>query len=169
MSDAPDLRASDEDRERAAAEVREHFAAGRLDDDELSDRIEAIYKASTAGELQTLRADLPALPPAPAEQHAAFVERRTDLRRRLIQEAGGGFVSFAVCTAIWAVAGASGTFWPIWIGLVAILPMLRSGWLLYGPAPELDRVEEQLAHRREHDRHRNRDERHDRRDRRRGR
>jgi Domain of unknown function (DUF1707) len=149
VSDAPDIRASDADRERAATEIREHFAAGRLSADELSERMQAVYEAGTAGELGDLRADLPALPAAPAEQRAAFVERRAELQRRLLQETGGGLVLFAICTAIWLGAGATGTFWPVWVGLVAVLPILRSGWRLYGPAPELDRVEDDLARRRD--------------------
>jgi hypothetical protein len=58
----PELRASDEQRERAAAEIRDHFAAGRLDDEELAERRAAAYRARTQGELHALRADLPALP-----------------------------------------------------------------------------------------------------------
>jgi hypothetical protein len=53
-----------------------------------------------------------------------------------------------VCTGIWAATGADGGFWPAWILLVALIPALRNGWRLYGPAPELDRVEEELAARR---------------------
>jgi uncharacterized membrane protein len=43
MADDDTLRASDEQRERAAQEIREHFAAGRLTDEELSDRVQAAY------------------------------------------------------------------------------------------------------------------------------
>jgi Domain of unknown function (DUF1707) len=42
-----DLRVSDDQRERAVSEIREHFAAGRLNDDELSDRVQAAYSART--------------------------------------------------------------------------------------------------------------------------
>jgi hypothetical protein len=161
VSDAPDIRVSDEDRERAAAEIREHFAAGRLDADELGERIEAVYKASTAGELRALRTDLPVLPPGAAQQPAELVQRRAHLRRQLLQQTGGGVGSFAVCTAIWFAAGASGAFWPAWIGLVVLVALLRNGWLLYGPAPELDRVEQDLARKR--DRSARNERRHDRR------
>jgi hypothetical protein len=152
MSEHPELRASDEQRERAAAEIREHFAAGRLDDDELAERLDAVYRARTQGELQTLRADLPALPPTAAEARAELAARRARLRRQMIQEAGGAFGAFVLCTGIWAASGAQGSFWPIWIALVAVIPLLRNGWRLYGPAPELDRVEADLARGRSHDR-----------------
>ena len=45
-----------------AEEIREHFAAGRLDEDELNERLSAAYAAKTNGELAALRADLPGLP-----------------------------------------------------------------------------------------------------------
>ena len=35
-----------------------------------------------------------------------------------------------------------------WLVLVAVIPLVRNGWRLYGPAPELDRVAEDLAERR---------------------
>src|SRR5204863_6418162 len=53
--------------------------------------------------------------------------------------------AFLVCTAIWLTSGANGQFWPIWVALVAVIPLVRNGWRLYGPAPELDRVEEELT------------------------
>jgi hypothetical protein len=55
---------------------------------------------------------------------------------------------------IWLASRASGFFWPLWIALFAVIPLVRNGWRLYGPSPELDRVEHELAHRGERDRHR---------------
>ena len=63
----------------------------------------------------------------------------------MIQQTGGGLGLFVLCTAIWAAAGAQGSFWPIWVALAALIPLLRNGWRLYGPAPELDRVEADLT------------------------
>src|SRR5947209_4596514 len=76
MPDDHDLRVSDEQRERAAQDIREHFAAGRLTDEELSDRLQAAYSARTDRELQALLADLPKLPASPAQQKAEIVARR---------------------------------------------------------------------------------------------
>ena len=56
---APGLRASDADRERVAAALRRHHLDGRLDTDELQDRLGRCYAARTAGELAALTADLP--------------------------------------------------------------------------------------------------------------
>jgi hypothetical protein len=62
------IRASDADRERATARLREHFAAGRLTSEELDERITAALTAKTYGELRQLMADLPE--PAPAAPRA---------------------------------------------------------------------------------------------------
>jgi hypothetical protein len=162
VTDEPsELRASDEQRDAAAKEIRDHFAAGRLTDDELSDRLSAVYKARTESELRALRTDLPVLP---ATERAELVKRRRHLQRRALQEAGGALVPFVICVVIWAASGASGSFWPIWVLLVAAIPLLRTSWALYGPAPELDRVERELEERRlrsrEHGRGRHRGGRH---------
>ncbi|MBV9424597.1 MAG: DUF1707 domain-containing protein, partial [Solirubrobacterales bacterium] len=63
MSDPYSLRVSDEQRERAAQQIREHFAAGRLTEDELNERVQATVRAQTEEELRAVLADLPALPP----------------------------------------------------------------------------------------------------------
>jgi DUF1707 SHOCT-like domain len=146
----PEVRASDQDRERAAQEIREHYAAGRLTEEELSERVQAAYEARTEAQLRALRADLPKLPVSPQQRKAELVERRRHLQRRLLQESGGGLALFAICTAIWATSGAHGQFWPIWVAVVVLIPLLRNGWRLYGPAPELDRVEWELEARRRH-------------------
>ncbi|ASU86427.1 DUF1707 domain-containing protein [Nocardiopsis gilva YIM 90087] len=56
---APEIRASDTDRDRVAKLLQEHFAQGRLDNDEFSARLESAYKARTVGELDPLTRDLP--------------------------------------------------------------------------------------------------------------
>jgi hypothetical protein len=147
MADDPDIRASDEQRERAAQEIREHFAAGRLTDEELSERVQAAYSARTEGDLQRLMADLPRLPASPAQQKAELAQRRRHLQRRLLQETGGGLSLFVICTVIWFSSGGHNghsSFWPAWVLLVVLIPLLRNGWRLYGPAPQLDRVEREL-------------------------
>jgi hypothetical protein len=69
----------------------------------------------------------------------------------MLQEAGGGMGVFALCTAIWAASGATGQFWPIWVLLVCLIPLIRNGWRLYGPSPDLERVERELETRRRRD------------------
>lgn len=74
MARNPDMRASDHDRDRVAAALREHHAQGRLDVDEFKDRIEQAYSAKTLGELDALMHDLPEQDlyqlPVPADQRA---------------------------------------------------------------------------------------------------
>ena len=56
-----DVRASDLDRERAVEFLKAHYAAGRLQHDELAMRSDAAYRAVGLSELDWLTADLPAL------------------------------------------------------------------------------------------------------------
>lgn len=142
----PELRVSDEDRERVATELREHYAAGRIDGEELGDRLDRAYAARTAGELELLRADLPALE-APTTGRSAHVERRAQLTRQLVQTTGAAFAPFLICTLVWLVSGAGGGFWPAWLLLLPVILLVRNGWRLYGPAPDLDQVEQDLADR----------------------
>jgi hypothetical protein len=53
------MRISDAEREAAAAELREHFASGRLDQEELNERLDRVFAAKTRGDLTGLFADLP--------------------------------------------------------------------------------------------------------------
>ena len=62
-------RIGDAERDRAAAALSDHFAAGRLDRDEFDVRLTAAYAARTAGDLDPLFLDLP----APAAQGRAPV------------------------------------------------------------------------------------------------
>jgi hypothetical protein len=64
MAEQGQLRAADSDRDRAAADLREHFAAGRLSEAELGERLEAVYGATTVAELASVP-DLPDLRPLP--------------------------------------------------------------------------------------------------------
>lgn len=60
MARDPSLRASDDDRERVAVVLREAYAAGRLTNEEFTERLDATYAARTFGDLAPLTADLPA-------------------------------------------------------------------------------------------------------------
>ena len=148
MTEERGLRVSDDEREHAAWQLREHFAAGRLTTDELDRRLEALYAARTRGELGELLEDMPAVPATRAQLRAELATRRSPLQRRLLQQTGGALVPFVACTLIWALSGSHGGFWPAWVALAALIPLVRNLWRLYGPAPELDRVEAELAERR---------------------
>ena len=141
MSDPSSLRVADADREALIAELREHMLAGRLTSGEFEDRLGSAYGAKTRADLDALRADLPM---SPALLERSLAERRAHLRRRLLQEAGGSLSASLVCVAIWLAAGANGSFWPIWAILFTLLPVVRNGWRLLGPAPDEQAVEEHL-------------------------
>ena len=75
---APQLRVSDEDRERVVLALRDGAAEGRLTFDELAQRTERAYTAVSRSELDRLVDDLP----APAAAPGASVDRPTRKRRR---------------------------------------------------------------------------------------
>ena len=119
----PALRASDAERESTVAQLREHGAAGRLDVEELEQRVGAAYAARTHGELRALLEDLPARPVA-----------RSASPRRPDREWAGFLQVNLLLIAIWAVSGA-GYFWPAWVmvwwGLALVM---KSGPRLLGHA-----------------------------------
>jgi hypothetical protein len=112
-----DVRASDRERERSASRLRDHAGEGRLDVDELAERLDRAYAARTRAELDALTADLPDADPAEGGSRPTPVRPhpgRGDLRGQVT-----AFVAVNVLlVAVWAVTGA-GYFWPVW-------PML--GW-----------------------------------------
>lgn len=60
MRPAPQMKASDADRDEVVAALSEHFQAGRLTTEELEDRTGRALSARTLGELDALTTDLPA-------------------------------------------------------------------------------------------------------------
>jgi hypothetical protein len=147
VSDAAGIRVCDAEREQAADALREHYAAGRLSTEEFSERLDLAYQANTVQDLEGSRHDLPDLPLSPAARRAELQRRQSELRGQLLQRAGGALSPFVVCTLIWAATGASGGFWPVWTLIFPVVFLSRNIWRLYGPAPELDRVQRQLQHR----------------------
>ena len=69
----PDLRIGDAERERAASQLAEHYAVGRLTQDEHAERLDRIWAARTQAELDPVFVDLPghATAAPPAWQQAA--------------------------------------------------------------------------------------------------
>ena len=117
--EAPDLLASDAERDRHAEWLREHAAQGRIAVEELSQRLDRAYAARTRRELAALVRDLPAIP-APRERGEPEDRGRRELRGHLIS-----FVLVnLLLVGIWAMTG-GGYFWPVWsllgwgVGLVA--------------------------------------------------
>lgn len=145
------MRASDADREATARSLREHFAAGRLTEAELDERVTAAYAAREDAELVALTRDLPALPMTAPERSRALAERRADLRRRVLRESGSGLTAFLICVVVWTMTSPGGYFWPIWVALAVVAPLVRGGLRLYGPGADLDALERDLERRRQLD------------------
>ena len=59
MASGFEMRVGHEEREAVAAELREHYAVGRLTLDELNERLDKTFAAKTKGDLNALTTDLP--------------------------------------------------------------------------------------------------------------
>ncbi|TDC66524.1 DUF1707 domain-containing protein [Actinomadura sp. GC306] len=124
MAPNPDIRASDADRDRVAASLREHCGEGRITMDELHERLEAVYEAKTIGQLQEVTADLPEEDlyqlPVPASQLkstdlAAGASRVPEVSQHRAMWAAWASVS-AINITIWLIiAVTSGWVYPWWI------------------------------------------------------
>jgi hypothetical protein len=130
------MRASDEDRERTAALLREHHAVGRLTAEEFEDRLEGVFAARTHGDLDALVADLPAidlyqLPSAsirPAVRHrgrgGSGLDRRGD--GPILPRSVAGWFTWTAASSllliIWLGVGivAGGAAWLPWFLLIVI-------------------------------------------------
>jgi hypothetical protein len=63
MASGFEMRVSDAEREATAAELREHYASGRLTLDELNERVDQAFAARTRADLDALMRDLPSARP----------------------------------------------------------------------------------------------------------
>jgi hypothetical protein len=146
MSNPSQLRVADADREQLVEELRDHAVAGRLTSEELEERIGAAYEATTRGDLDALRADLPVSSKSVA---LALRKRKGQLRRRLLQESGGSLGVSGLAVGVWVAVGAHGAFWPAWVIAISMLPVVRDSWRLFGPASDLEAVEARMQARHE--------------------
>jgi hypothetical protein len=64
MASSDSLRVGDAEREAVAAELREHYAQGRLSMEDFNQRLDAVFAARTRGDLDKLISDLPHAKPA---------------------------------------------------------------------------------------------------------
>jgi hypothetical protein len=89
LTDLPEVRASDAERERAVARLRDASAEGRLTLEEFTQRIDQAYEARTRAELEELTRDVPGPELAP-QAGARPVAKRA--RRRWIVAVMGNSV-----------------------------------------------------------------------------
>jgi hypothetical protein len=71
------LRVGDSERQQAVGALGEHYAAGRLDQEEFDTRVQAAYGSKTRVDLQGLFADLPEPAPFRPEPPAGWRDGRT--------------------------------------------------------------------------------------------
>ena len=123
--------ASEADRERCAQALREAHAAGRIDHEELEERLALVVAARTSLELRAARRGLPLTPPRPAPGMLGRLHRAAlGLHAAAYTGANGTAVG------VWALAG-EGFFWPAILlvpttGLLAAHaasgPVVRRAW-----------------------------------------
>jgi hypothetical protein len=135
----PQMRASDADRDRATALLREHHAAGRLTAEEFQERMDQALEARTLGQLDALMTDLPAidLHRLPGESVSRVRPGSRSARwpaatggpvaRRPPRSGGAGIVLVAgvIVAAYLALGLAAGIWWIPWWLLVFIPLVLR--------------------------------------------
>jgi DUF1707 SHOCT-like domain len=145
MSANRPVRASDRDRERAASQISESHATGRLDAEEFNERLDRVYEAKTVAELDELTADLPALDlyPLPSASLPRHRPVNTGLPASgVLSQAASGAVQrlptgwpaawgswlivTLVCGLLWLV---SGNAWPLaWAGAAGAA--IAGGWVI---------------------------------------
>lgn len=145
MTSDPRIRVSDQDRERTAAALGEHYAAGRLTLEEYQERLDQAYAAKTMGELGGLMADLPgtdlgSLPDVRAgrpDGHPPLPDQRA---LGPVQAPGSGrYVILPLWLAITLgafvlliISGAGGGAWLLWI-VVLLAFMMPRRRIMSGP------------------------------------
>jgi hypothetical protein len=127
---APNVRASDADRDRARELLRRHHRDGRLTTEELAQRTDRVNAATTFGELDAIMANLPRLRPPKA---AAPTATAPGTARRAFYRALFAYVVINLfLIGVWAFSG-GGAFWPIWVILVWGLGMAFYAFRVFGP------------------------------------
>jgi hypothetical protein len=119
------MRAGDADREVVLERLRIAHAEGRLDLDELDERVAATLAARTYGELAALTADLPGEPPTPrplgapaqglqaSPTHAE--ESSHDMRSALAGWAGVSMTVFVLWIVTSIISGGPHYPWFLWV------------------------------------------------------
>jgi hypothetical protein len=108
------VRVGDADRERVVELLRGHAVAGRLDTDELEDRLERVYAARYGAELQAVLAELPTAP-----ERSRRPARHSRPAPALLPLALGALIATAALSSAWWL------LWLIWPLVVVLGPHPR--------------------------------------------
>jgi hypothetical protein len=114
------LRVGDAEREQAARELGDHFAAGRLDREEYDERLEAAFAARTGQDLQVLFRDLPQQRPVSARPLPSFQDYQ--------RPHGFRFPFLPVLFLLIGTAILAGQGWIVWVGLGVLLLAKKLQW-----------------------------------------
>ena len=150
MADDAKIRAADADRDRIAAALREHMAAGRLTIEEFDERLDRAYAAKTLGELDQLMADLPAAdlaqlpsawpdrPPAGSllaePRSSGSIQAGPGRFSPAWRAAWGSWLAISLLFfVIWLLSGAAGGPWFLWIAL-PLGALMLGRWIAGAPA-----------------------------------
>jgi hypothetical protein len=113
------LRASDADRDAVADRLHRAAVEGRIEPEELEERLHQALRARTYGDLRRLTADLPGTPARRSNGSLALTALRLSLRVVL---------ALAVIAAVVTVAVVMAAWWIVWIVLWMTLRGRRYGW-----------------------------------------
>ncbi|MGW5153970.1 DUF1707 SHOCT-like domain-containing protein [Nonomuraea wenchangensis] len=119
MANSPEMRASDGDRDRVAAVLREHTAQGRITMDEFNERLEQLYKSKTYGELARLTADLPDVDLRHRPKVSKEIEKKRDTHAGMKAAWGAWAMASGVNWVIWLLVSMNSDGdvhpWPLWV------------------------------------------------------
>jgi Flp pilus assembly protein TadB len=121
MPRSSSIRASDADRDAVAERLRQAAVEGRLDAEELEQRLHTALRARTYGDLEGLLRDLPAKPVKWERQRRTAVAPAAGFAMAMVLRT---FVALVILGAVLVVAAMTFAWWMI--GLVVFL-VLRSG------------------------------------------
>ena len=76
------------------------------------------------------------------EQARELAIQRLKLKQDFKGIAAAGVLAAIVAVVIWAV-GEGGYFWPAWVMVLGIIPIVVQGWKAYGPANRISEADVQ--------------------------
>jgi hypothetical protein len=141
----PVIRASDTDRDRTVAQLRQHLAEGRLTMEEFSERVDEAYAARTMADLQQVLRELPHVrvnEPRTPEQREQAKGKQLKRQRQLRGQVVVFLLVNAFLIAIWAATSVAARelifFWPIFPLLGWGLGLAVQFWQVYGEREDRD-------------------------------